>query len=146
MSVRLSVRPLSAADAMRALEGPRAGGVVLFAGRVRPDRTAAGPVLALEYDAHRSMAVARLRALEREAHRRFGTRRVVLWHRVGRLRVGEVSVIVGAACPHRAEAFAAARFLIEELKAAVPIWKTERARPARRPRPRPSRRAARSSG
>ena len=88
--------------------------------------------------------LARLRTLERSVRRRFGARRVVLWHRVGRLRVGEVSVIVGAAYAHRAEAFAAARYLIEELKAVVPIWKTERARPARRPRPRRSRRVARS--
>ncbi|MGD0249923.1 MAG: molybdenum cofactor biosynthesis protein MoaE [Thermoplasmata archaeon] len=146
MSVRLTTRTLSVAGAMRALEGVGVGGVVLFAGRVRPDRTADGPVIALEYEAHGPPALARLRGLEREAHRRFGARRVVLWHRVGRLRVGEVSVIVGAACPHRAEAFAAARYLIEELKAVVPIWKTERARPARRPRPRPARRAARSSG
>ncbi len=143
MSVRLTGRPLSVAAAMRALEVPGAGGVTLFAGRVRPDRTAAGRVVALEYEAHRVPALARLRALERGARRRFGARSVVVWHRLGRLRVGEVSVIVGAACGHRARSFAAARYLIEELKAVVPIWKAERARPGRRPRPRPSRRAAR---
>jgi molybdopterin synthase catalytic subunit len=145
VSVQLTSHPLSVAAAMAALEGPGAGGVVIFAGRVRPDRTRSGPVVALEYEAHGPPALARLRTLERSARRRFATRRVVLWHRVGRLRVGEVSVIVGAACAHRAEAFAAARYLIEELKAVVPIWKTERARPARRPRPRPSPRGARSA-
>ena len=144
MTVRLTARPLSVATAMRALEGPGSGGVVIFAGRVRPDRTRAGPVVALEYEAHGPPALARLRLLERAARRRFGARRIVLWHRVGRLRVGEVSVIVGTACAHRAEAFASARYLIEELKAVVPIWKTARARPARRPRPRPSPRVARS--
>jgi molybdopterin synthase catalytic subunit len=146
VSVRLTSAGLSFDSAMRALEAPGAGGVVVFVGRVRPDRSAAGPVVALEYEAHGPPALARMRELEVEARRRYGARRVVLWHRVGRLRVGEVSVLAGAACPHRAEAFAAARFLIEELKVVVPIWKTERARPARRPRPRPSRRVARSSG
>lgn len=146
MSVRLTARPLSVAAAMRELEGPGLGGVTLFAGRVRPDRIAAGRVTALDYEAHVPLAVEQLGELERRARRRFGAGRLVLWHRLGRLRVGEVSVIVGAACPHRAEAFAAARYLIEELKAKVPIWKGERARPGRRPRPRPGRTRGRSAG
>lgn len=116
---------------------------MLFAGRVRPGRTRAGRVVALDYEVHRAPALARLQELERDSRRRFRARQVVLWHRVGRLGVGEVSVIVGVATPHRAEAFAAARYLIEELKSVVPIWKTERARPGRRPRRRPSRRAGR---
>ncbi len=133
VTVRLTDRPLSVADAMRALEGRGLGGVAVFAGRVRPDPGPGGPVSALHYDAHRAPALRRLRAIERTARRRFDARRVVLWHRVGRLRVGEISVIAGAACPHRDSAFAAARYLIEELKATVPIWKTERRRgPGRR--------------
>ena len=141
MSVRLSGRPLSSTAAMRTLEGPGLGGVVLFAGRVRPDRIGRGRVEALDYEAHLPPAREQLSALERTVRLRFGAERVVLWHRLGRVRVGEVSVLVGAACGHRAAAFEATRFLIEELKTSVPIWKTARARPVRRPPPRPRPRA-----
>jgi len=137
VSVRLTSRPLSAASAMRALEGPGLGGVVLFAGRVRPDRTAGGRVRALDYEAHRPLALAALGDLERTARRRFGAERVVLWHRLGRVPVGETSVLVGAATGHRAAAFRAARYLIEALKKEVPIWKAAPERPARRRRPPP---------
>ncbi|HTT15267.1 MAG TPA: molybdenum cofactor biosynthesis protein MoaE [Thermoplasmata archaeon] len=146
MSVRLTDRALSVASAYRALEGPGVGGVVVFCGRVRPDPGPRGRVVALVYDVHAAPALARLRVLEATAVRRFHARRIVLWHRFGRLRVGEVSVVAGAGCAHRAEAFAAARYLIEELKRSVPIWKTERARSARPRRSRPAPRAGRAAG
>jgi molybdopterin synthase catalytic subunit len=133
VSIRLTRRPLSVTAAARELEGPGLGGLAIFAGRVRPDRGPRGTVTALVYDTHRAPAVRRLEAMERVARRRYGARCIVLWHRFGRLQVGEISVIVGAACAHRAPAFAAARYLIEELKATVPIWKTERTTPRRRP-------------
>jgi molybdopterin synthase catalytic subunit len=145
-SIRLTSRPLSLAAAIRSLEGSGLGGVTVFAGRVRPDAAPRGRVVALVYDVHRAPALRRLKEIARTAERRFGAGRVVLWHRTGRLAVGEVAVVVGAACGHRAPAFAAARYLIEELKASVPIWKTERARSGR-PRPRRrARRAGRSTG
>ena len=143
VSVRLTRRPLSVAAAMRVLAGPGSGGVVVFAGRVRPDRTPAGRVTKLEYEADRPLARSALADLERTARRRFGAARVVLWHRLGPVPVDETSVIVGAATGHRAAAFAAARYLIERLKADVPIWKSAPARPARRRRSRPVRRAGR---
>jgi len=133
-SIRLTTRPLSYRAAIAELEGPGLGGVVLFAGRVRPDSGPGGRVVALDYDVHRAPALATLERLAARAARRYGAGRIVLWHRVGRVEADEVSVIVGAACGHRAEAFEAARFLIDELKATVPIWKVERARPVRRPR------------
>ncbi len=137
MSVRLSSSPLSVARAHRELERPGLGGLVLFSGRVRPDRTGEGRVRALDYEVDRPVALRELAALERQARARFGARATVLWHRTGLVKVGEIAVIVGAACPHRTEAFAAARYLIEEVKRAVPIWKEVRVRPVRRPRPRP---------
>ena len=146
MSVRLSARPLSVPAAYRELEGPDLGGVAVFVGRVRPDRRPGGPVVALDYEVDRAIALGRLAAIARRAERTWGARRTVLWHRVGRVPVGGVAVIVGAAAGHRDPAFRAARFLIEELKRTVPIWKAERARPARRPRPRPGRPGGRSSG
>lgn len=143
MSVRITRRPLSFSAAMKALNGPGLGGIVVFAGRVRPDTTTGGRVVALEYESHRGLAEKALAQLEVTARRRFGVGRVVLWHRVGLVPVDEASVLVGVAAGHRAEAFAAARFLIEELKAKAPIWKTERAQPARRPRRHPGGRASR---
>jgi molybdopterin synthase catalytic subunit len=146
MSTRLQRTPLSLSLASRELADPGLGGVVVFAGRVRPDPTPEGPVVALVYEAHSGPALAALGRIEKEAQRRYGVARTVAWHRVGRVRVGEIAVIVGAAGGHRREAFAATRFLIEELKRVVPIWKEVRARPARRPRRPPRRRAARSAG
>jgi molybdopterin synthase catalytic subunit len=146
MSSRLASAPLSLPDAFAELSDPALGGVAVFAGRVRPDRTGRGPVVALVYEAHTVPAIAALERIEDEARRRFGAQRTVAWHRVGRVRVGEVAVIVGAACGHRREAFAAARYLIEQLKRTVPVWKEVRARPGRRPRRRRGRPGARSSG
>ncbi len=145
MSVRLSPRPLSISRAGATLDAPGAGGVALFAGRVRPDRTPTGTVVALDYEVDRSIAMRVLGELEREAVRRFHARAVVVWHRVGRVPVGEVAVIVGAACGHRSEAFDATRFLIEEVKRTVPIWKSERGRRGRRRRRSPLRPAGRSA-
>jgi molybdopterin synthase catalytic subunit len=145
VEVRLSRRPLSVPAAARALAGPGLGGLALFVGRVRPDRGPGGRVVAIDYEVDRALGERRLREIAAIARRRYGAERLVLWHRVGRVPVGAAAVIVGAACGHRASAFAAARFLIEELKRSVPIWKTERARSERRRprrRGRPGRRSA----
>jgi len=137
VSVRLTRAPLSVAAAMRSLAGDELGGVVVFVGRVRPDSSPRGPVVALDYEAHRVLAVNSLLELERSARRRYGVGKVVLWHRLGSVPVGEPSVLIGVAAGHREAAFAAARFLIERLKRKVPIWKVDRARPARPRRSRP---------
>ncbi|MCI4319909.1 MAG: molybdenum cofactor biosynthesis protein MoaE [Thermoplasmata archaeon] len=100
----------------------------MFLGRVRPDVVKGRRVRALRYEAHTDVAEANLRALAKAATRRFGALRVVLWHRVGDVPVGEPSVIVGVATAHRAEAFAAARFMIDRLKATLPVWKSVRPR------------------
>jgi molybdopterin synthase catalytic subunit len=143
VSARLSARPLSVPAAFRELGDPRLGGVVIFAGRVRADPTPSGRVVALVYETHRAPALRALSELEAEVRGRFGAGRTVAWHRVGRVKVGEVAVIVGAACGHRKKAFAAASFLIDRLKRTVPVWKEVRARRARPRRPRPNRPRAR---
>jgi molybdopterin synthase catalytic subunit len=149
MSAAITRRPLSVTQVARQLGDPASGGAVLFVGRVRPDVRRGRRILALDYEADSAMALAALRRLEAEARRRFGVRRVRVVHRIGRLRVGTASVIVGVAAPHRTAAFEAARFLIERLKREAPIWKSDRWAPARagrrrRTRPRPT--AARSPG
>ena len=135
MSVRLSRRALSVAAAYRELAGRGPGGIVVFVGRVRADRTPSGRVGALDYEAHVPLALAALERLEARALARAPRGRVVLWHRLGCVGVGDVAVIVGAATTHRASAFSLARWLIDRLKAEAPIWKSARpARPARPPR------------
>lgn len=146
MSVRLVSGRLDSRAALRELESPQWGGVVLFEGRVRPDRNPQSVVVALDYEADRGLALRAMRTLAREAEERYGAARTVIWHRVGRVATGETAVIVGAAAEHRSAAFAAAKALINRVKREVPLWKTTRERPARRrPRPR-GRRVGRSSG
>jgi molybdopterin synthase catalytic subunit len=145
VSVRLTRGPLRIAGAYDELARPTAGGIALFVGRVRPDRSGGRQVHALFYEAHAAPAREALAKIERDALRQFGLTGAVLWHRLGTLPVGTASVIVGAAAPHRDAAFRAARYLIDRLKTEAPIWKTDRARPARRRRRPPGRRRARSA-
>lgn len=146
MSVRLQSSRLDAARALRELEDPRWGGVVLFEGRVRPDRSARGVVVALEYETDRTLALRQMRALSRAVEERYSVARTLVWHRIGVVPVGETAVLVGAAAGHRSAAFQAARVLIDRVKREVPLWKADRVRPARPPRRRPSPRGVRSSG
>lgn len=103
---------------------PGAGGIVVFEGVVR-DNARGKQVRYLEYDVYPEMAIKQIRAIVAEAEQRWGARHVAVAHRVGRLEIGEASVIIAVATPHRAEAFEACRYIIDTLKATVPIWKKE---------------------
>ena len=116
--------PLSVDEVLAAVVGPRTGGTAVFVGTVR-DHDADRPVTALAYSAHPS-AVDRLREVVGGVAERSPGVRLGALHRVGDLAVGDLAVVVVAAAPHRAEAFAAARELIEEIKHEVPIWKHQR--------------------
>lgn len=98
------------------------GAIVTFTGRVR-GREGDGTISALEYEHYEGMAQAEMQRLAAEARERWTIRRLALVHRTGIVPVGEDSVVVIVAAGHRAEAFDAARFLIDELKKSVPIWK-----------------------
>jgi molybdopterin synthase catalytic subunit len=98
--------------------------VCVFVGVVR-DTNAGRRVSFLEYEAYEEMALAQMQELAAEARRRWPVSELRLVHRLGRLEIGEASVAVAAASPHRAEAFEACRFLIDTLKRQVPIWKKE---------------------
>jgi molybdopterin synthase catalytic subunit len=115
------------ADVLSDLWGdPEAGGVAVFIGTTRAERDATGrELVALDYEAYPEMAVSQMRDLARRARERWPVVRLALLHRVGRVAPGEPSVLVAVACPHRAEAFDACRWLIDTLKAEVPIWKRE---------------------
>ncbi len=116
--------PIDVEGLLRRVRHPNAGAVVLFLGTVRDN--AEGPrVQYLDYEAYETLARAEMERIAKEAERRWPVLGVALEHRVGRLEVGEVSVAVAVCAPHRREAFEAGRFLIDALKARVPIWKKE---------------------
>lgn len=111
-------------DLIARVEHPGAGAIVTFEGVVR-DNARGHAVSSLEYEAYVEMAEAQIRAIVDQVRERWGITEVAVAHRLGRLSVGEASVIIVVASPHRAEAFDACRFLIDTLKATVPIWKKE---------------------
>jgi molybdopterin synthase catalytic subunit len=124
LSIRLSDAPIDPGEAFACVADGGAGGAVVFAGTVR-DHSSAGSVTGLEYEAWEERAHRQLAAIGEELFARWPVRKVAIWHRTGRLEVGEVSVVVAASAPHRDEAFAAARHGIERIKQDVPIWKKE---------------------
>jgi molybdopterin synthase catalytic subunit len=106
---------------------PECGAVVVFAGTVRDHAEGRPGVTELEYEAYVSQVEPRLQAIARSAYDGWdGLGRMVLWHRVGTLRLSECSVIVAVSAAHREQAFEAARFGIDSIKSGVPIWKRER--------------------
>jgi molybdopterin synthase catalytic subunit len=115
---------LSVDEVRTAIADPAAGGEVLFVGTVR-DNDADRGVTALSYTAHPS-AEADLRRIAEDIVAKYDVIAVAAVHRVGDLAVGDLAVVVGVACAHRAEAFHACHALIDELKASVPIWKHQR--------------------
>lgn len=122
---RISDAPLSVGAAHEFVADPAAGAVVVFTGTVR-DRSEGRAVTGLSYEAWLERAEGDLADLARQAGERWPELRAVwLEHRVGELSVGEPSVVVAVSAGHRPEAFAAARWAIDTLKATVPIWKQE---------------------
>jgi molybdopterin synthase catalytic subunit len=101
-----------------------AGATLLFVGTVRDVNDGRG-VSGMEYSAYRGMAERELAEIVREAAARFGTSDIVAEHRIGTLDLGEASVAIAVAHPHRGPAYDASRYIIEQLKARVPIWKLE---------------------
>jgi MoaE-MoaD fusion protein len=100
------------------------GAVVVFDGIVR-NHTRGRETLHLDYEAYEEMALKQMSRLAEEANEKFGVRHVTLVHRLGRLEIGETSVLIVVASAHRAQAFEACRWLIDTLKQTVPIWKKE---------------------
>ncbi|MBV9027856.1 MAG: molybdenum cofactor biosynthesis protein MoaE [Candidatus Eremiobacteraeota bacterium] len=115
------IEPERLEAAMRASDGA----VVTFWGRVRPSTADARVVTRLFYEAYEPMARADFQAIAAEVRQRFGDVGLAIVHRVGELLPGEISVGIVAAAPHRAAAFDACRYAIEEVKRRAPIWKKE---------------------
>ena len=124
--VALQPQPIDVPAVVRFVADPRAGGIDVFLGTTRSERNAAGQeLLALDYEAYAEMAVERMRKLAVGARERWPVVKLALLHRTGRVPVADPSVVIAVACPHRGEAFDACRWLIDALKADVPIWKKE---------------------
>jgi molybdopterin synthase catalytic subunit len=121
--VDLRDQPLSVDECLAAATRPGAGGIALFVGTVRIE-DGGREVTELEYSAH-PRALETLTGVAGEVAKDFPVRALAVVHRTGLLAVGEIAVIAAVGCPHRAEAFAACRRLIDDLKAQVPIWKRQ---------------------
>jgi molybdopterin synthase catalytic subunit len=124
MQIELTRERIDAGGIVAAMKAGEDGAVVVFDGIVR-DNTHGRRTLFLDYEAYEEMALTQMRALAEKAIADFGVRDAAIVHRLGRLEVGETSVLIVAASTHRAAAFEACRWLIDTLKKTVPIWKKE---------------------
>ena len=127
--IALSAEAIDPEALVRAVKTDAHGGVVTFLGTTR--ETSPGdprPVEALDYEAYDAMALAEMRAIAAETRERFGPLGIAMVHRTGRVALGEPSVAVVVAAPHRGAAFDACRYAIDALKSRVPVWKREQYR------------------
>jgi molybdopterin synthase catalytic subunit len=126
LSIVLTDRPLDPAAALAQVTHPDAGGIALFLGTTRSEEHPdLGPLLHLEYHAYPEMAEKEMRRLLQLAEAQWPMQAAAIHHRLGVVAVGEASVAIAVSTAHRADAFAACRYLIDELKKTVPIWKKE---------------------
>jgi len=120
----ITMAPLDTEALVGALDTTGIGAVATFIGLVR-GHNLGRRVLHLEYEAYEALAVRGLDRIVSESLEKWPAARVAIHHRIGRMEIGEASVVIAAASPHRADAFAAARYAIERIKQIVPIWKHE---------------------
>lgn len=123
-AVRIVRVAIDAGSVVASLKRPEDGAAVVFDGVVR-NNTRGRRTLYLEYEAYETMALKQMEGLADGARTRFGIRDVALVHRLGRLEIGETSVLIAVASAHRGPAFEACRWIIDTLKKTVPIWKKE---------------------
>lgn len=122
--VRIIREPIRTQAVLERLKLPEDGAAVIFEGVVR-NQTRGRRTLHLDYEGYESMALKQMEALAEDARSRFAIRAVALVHRLGRLEIGETSVLIVVASAHRGPAFEACRWIIDRLKKTVPIWKKE---------------------
>ena len=122
--ITLTHDPIDYQALTESVRSNHSGAVVLFLGTVR-ELTGGRRTVALDYEGYPQMAEVKLAELEASARSRWPIDRVGIVHRLGHLELGEISVAVAVSCPHRQQAFEAGKFLIDELKVSVPIWKKE---------------------
>ena len=125
VDARITDAPIDPATVLASVGSERDGATILFLGVVR-NHDEGRSVDGMRYDIYEEMASEVLRAIAEEASERAGGADVAVVHRHGALQVGEVSVAIAVATPHRAESFDASRYVIEEIKKRLPVWKKER--------------------
>lgn len=121
---RIIEEPIDIESLKGTLDDPHAGACVTFEGWVR-NHNEGKPVQALDYEAYAELAETEGHRILEEARDRFATQNIVCMHRVGALQIGDLAVWVGVTAAHRGGAFDACRYVIDEVKARVPIWKKE---------------------
>ncbi|MGE5802161.1 MAG: molybdenum cofactor biosynthesis protein MoaE [Gemmatimonadota bacterium] len=119
--MHLTRHPIAVNELLGQVQGPERGGTCVFLGTVRND----DGVTAIEYSAYEQMAFDEIERILGETQTRWPDARVMLQHRLGVIPAGEASIAIAAAAPHRDEAFTACRYVIEEVKKGLPIWKKE---------------------
>jgi molybdopterin synthase catalytic subunit len=124
MRIEIVDEQINAEAIVSAMKSGSDGAICIFDGIVR-DNTRGRSTLYLDYEAYREMALQQMRRMTAEALEKFAVREIALLHRLGRLMVGETSVLIVVASAHRGPAFDACRWLIDTLKQTVPIWKKE---------------------
>jgi len=122
--VRIVKEPIDTPAVLGRLKRPQDGAAVVFEGIVR-DNTRGRRTLYLDYEAYEPMALKQMHGLAQQACQRFGVAGISIFHRLGRLEIGETSVLIVVVSAHRAQAFDACRWIIDTLKKTVPIWKKE---------------------
>jgi molybdopterin synthase catalytic subunit len=121
----ITFAPLAVEEVYALADDAANGAVVVMSGMVR-NQTDGKPVVALEYQAYEPMAIRVFQQIAAEIHQTWtDVTHVVIHHRVGKLQIGEISVLVAVGCPHRTEAFEACKYAIDTLKHNAPIWKKE---------------------
>ena len=121
---RITEEPLRVDAVIEAVSAAGCGAITTFIGTVR-DHNVGRKVQWLDYEAYGPLAVKSFERIASEANERWKAVRLAIHHRTGRVAIGEASVVIAAASPHRADAFAAARYAIERIKQIAPIWKHE---------------------
>ncbi len=122
--IEVTKEPIRTEELVRAVSRSSSGAVLVFSGVVR-DNARGRSTKFLEYEAYSQMARAEMQKIADETRRRWSIDEIAIVHRIGRLEIGEASVVIAVSAPHRGEAFDACEFAIDTLKTTVPIWKKE---------------------
>lgn len=122
--ILVTENPLEVEKAYAHAQAGNTGAVNIFVGTVR-NKTDTRNVVNLEYEAYEGMAIKEMRKIAEEAALKWPVEKIIIHHRVGKLRVGEATVVIAVSTPHRHDSFEACRYIIDTLKKSVPIWKKE---------------------
>ena len=122
--IEITDKEIDVANVIRSVHDPAAGGVDIFIGTTR-NHSKGEPVLGMEYEAYVPMALNMMNELAETVRSKWEIRKISIVHRIGRLGIGDPSVVIAVSAAHRKEAFEACRFTIDKLKESVPIWKKE---------------------